>query len=219
MNDDKELKEIIDVSKAMASGDFKKEFKGELGGMLGSLAQQIDKTRRNLLEVLASFEAAGSEELPGAFSELSDLYQTIDDTSEKLLNLAEEVVGHSDRMSNMVEILRKELETVPHMPPTINEIFQKMQGTAKATKDDFLEILASLSFQDFAGQRIRKILMTIEWVEKKILEFIFLFEVKSDGKESMTKKNREMMKKMKDLSKPLDLKQDMVDEIFEGVGL
>lgn len=33
------------------------------------------------------------------------------------------------------------------------------------------------------------------------------------------KKKREMMRKMMDFSKPLDLQQDMVDEIFNGVGL
>jgi chemotaxis regulatin CheY-phosphate phosphatase CheZ len=79
-------------------------------------------------------------------------------------------------------------------------------------------MLASLSFQDFTGQKLKKVIVTLEDVEKKLLEFILLFGVKLDGGENEVKKE-EMIKRLTDESHSLDLKQDVVDEIFQDLGL
>lgn len=218
MKKDEDLKEILEVSRAMATGDFTKEFKQELEGKLGTLAQYIDKTRKSLFEISPLIADASSKEMPTASAQLSDLVETIDSAANKLLDLTEEVVGHSNRMNSLVNELKAEIEKVPDVPPTVKGILMEMDITNKAAKDDFLEMLASLSFQDFTGQKLKKVILTLEDVERKLLEFILLFGVKLDGGKNELKKE-EMIKRLTDESKPLDLKQDVVDEIFQDLGL
>lgn len=218
MRKDDDLKEVLEVSKAMATGDFSKEFKHELEGKLGTLAQYIDKTRKSLLEISPSITVAGSKEIPTASAQLSKLVETIDEAANKLLDLTEEVVGHSDRMNSLVNELKREIEKNPNASQAAKGILMEMDITNKAAKDDFLEILASLSFQDFTGQKMRKVMHTLEEVEKRLLEFILLFGIKLDGDEEELKKEG-MIEKLNDASQPLDLKQDVVDEIFRDLGL
>ena len=217
-DEDLKVKEIIEVSKAMATGDFTKEFKCELEGRLGTLAQYIDKTRKSLFEISPAIALAGSKEMPTASAQLSNLVGTIDEAANKLLDLTEEVVGHSDRMNSLVNELKGEIEKIPDVSPAAKGILMEMDVTNKAAKDDFLEMIASLSFQDFTGQKMKKVIFTLEEVEKKLLEFILLFGIKLDGGEEELKKE-EMIEKLNDESKPLDLKQDIVDEIFRDLGL
>ncbi|GAH15559.1 unnamed protein product, partial [marine sediment metagenome] len=73
----------------MAVGDFTKEFKCELEGKLGTLAQYIDKTRKSFFEISPLIADASSKEMPTASAQLSDLVETIDSAANKLLDFTE----------------------------------------------------------------------------------------------------------------------------------
>lgn len=208
------LTEIIDVTKAMSEGDFYKELNTKLQGELGDLARYIDKTRKKLQKLDPTISEA-TEKMPQASSQLSDITKATEEATHKVISITERVMDDHDVVSGKIKKLREAVTAGVIDGMAILKIARELEEINERNKNDLIEILTSLSFQDLTGQKIKKIVSLVEDVETRILELLISFGIK---KEDGTTKE-EMMEQLKDATKGLGANQGLVDDILKNLGM
>lgn len=208
------LAEIIDVTRAMSEGDFYKSVNTRLQGELGELARYIDKTRKNLQRLDPAISET-TEKIPQASSQLSDITKVTEEATHRVISITERVMDDHETVADKIKELRDAVTAAVIDGPAILRIARDIEEINDRNKNDLIEILTSLSFQDLTGQKIKKIVSLVEDVETRILELLISFGIKrEDGA-----KKEEMMGQLKDAAKGLGVNQGLVDDILKNLGM
>lgn len=206
------LAELIDATKAMSEGNFYKELNTKLQGELGELARYIDKTRKGL-QKLDPHISSVSGKIPQASIHLFDITKATEEATHKVLSITEKVMDDQEKMSEKIAKLRDAATAAALDGPAILKIAREIEEINNRNKDDLIEILTALSFQDLTGQKIKKIVALVQDVEMRILQLLMSFGlVKEDWHE-------EVLEKLKDPEKRLDASQGLVDDILKKLGM
>lgn len=206
------LSEIIDATRAMSEGDFSRDINTKMQGEMGELARYIDKTRKSL-QKLDPAATVTANNIPHASNQLFDIAKATEEGTHKVLSITEKILDNQDAISNMVKELRDVATSKVVDSSAILKIARDVEAATSQNKDDLVEILTSLSFQDLTGQKIKKIVALVEDVETRILEILIAFGIKKmdEGK------RHDMMEQLK-VADPA-LKQDLVDDILKNLGM
>ena len=203
------VKELLDVTRDMANGNFSRKVESELYGELGDLARYINITLKKLQSVEPSMRLT-SEEIPAASSRLSDITKATEEATHRIMELTEKVLDNHDQISSGLEKIKG----------SDGADLKEIGGVERLVSDDknsLIEIITCLSFQDLTGQKIKKIMEMMKEVESRIVELIVTFGLKAsnDGKGLNEKEGI-----MKELKMPAtdDLKQDLVDDMLKRFG-
>lgn len=208
------LAEIVDATRAMSEGDFYKSVNTKLQGELGDLARYIDKTRKNL-QKLDPAVSETTEKMPQASTQLSDITKATEAATHKIMSFTEKVMDYEEIVSGKIKELREAATARTVDSTAILRIAREIEDINDRSKNDLIEILTALSFQDLTGQKIKKIVTLVGEVEAKILELLISFGIK---KEDGARKE-EMMGQLKDASKGLGVNQGLVDDILKNLGM
>lgn len=208
------LAEIVDATRAMSEGDFYKSVNTKLQGELGDLARYIDKTRKNL-QKLDPAVSETTEKMPQASTQLSDITKATEAATHKIMSFTEKVMDYEEIVSGKIKELREAATARTVDSTAILRIAREIEDINDRSKNDLIEILTALSFQDLTGQKIKKIVTLVGEVEAKILELLISFGIKKEG----GARKEEMMGQLKDASKGLGVNQGLVDDILKNLGI
>lgn len=204
------LKELVESAKAMSEGNFYKEVNTKLKGELGDLARFINITMQNL-QFLDPPVRESSQRMPEVSSQLFDVNKAAEEATHKVLSLTEKILEDQEALSLQISKLKNVVETTKPVNGDLHDIIGELKRINEEDKNGLIEILSNLSFQDLTGQKIKKVMVTLEEVQTRLLECIMAFgiTIKDEG---------EIISQLKDSSVSKDLKQDLVDEILRELG-
>ncbi|MBI5682311.1 MAG: protein phosphatase CheZ [Deltaproteobacteria bacterium] len=211
--EDVNMKEVIDVAKALADGNLNRGLKPEqLHGVLAELAVHLEKIRQNFLVIDPNIKDT-SEKVPETSSQLMDIDKTLSTAADSLMLLTEDLMTDHEMIETLLNRLLQWGEGLNMLDndsvarTTINEL----GAINKKSKANLMEVFANLSFQDLAGQKIMKMKNLIEGIEARLLEVLVIF-----GHHKDKTKRDEMLKGLKESGGVL--KQDLVDDIMNNLG-
>ena len=196
------IDEIVDAARAMSQGDFKHEIKEELYGQLGDIARYINATIKRMQSVEPSI-AHASDKIPQASVQLSEISKATEEATHNIMTQVEKVLDNQDLIIHHTE----SAERGNDLPNSLSEV----RNVVSENREILLDIITGLSFQDLTGQKIKMIVGLIEDVEKRLLQLIVTFGLKS-------KDTNEDDSSLKEFSDNPTLKQDVVDNILKEFG-
>ena len=211
---DSSVKKLADMAKAMSEGDFNKAFNTEIKGELGRLAKYLDETRKKLQFIDCPIKAS-TKNFPEASNQLMDITKETEAATHKIISLTEKVIDGQNVLTDQLQDLKGSTHNLSNNN-NIKSVIKNIETINESNKEDLISLLTALSFQDLTGQKVKKILSLVQDIETKILELLLSFGLNVDEESNSKdkKKKEEMITELKDSSKPIDLKQDIVDEIL-----
>ena len=201
-NSSNDIDQLVDAARAMSQGDFKHEIKEELYGQLGDIARYINTTIKRMQSVEPGI-ADASGKIPQASVQLSEISKATEEATHNVMTQVEKVLDNHDLIIHHTE----SAERGNDLPNSLGEV----RNVVSENREILLDIITGLSFQDLTGQKIKKIVGLIEDVEKRLLQLIVTFGLKS-------KDAAEDDSTLKEFSDNPTLKQDVVDNILKEFG-
>lgn len=212
MVEKKELLEIINATKAMSEGDFRKAASTEMRGELGELVKYIDKTRKNLQKLSAAVPGS-LEGIPQASSQLYEITRETEEAINRVISITEKVIEKEELVSNKFREIREATAAKVADVPAIIRIAGEIEEMRGQNRNDLVDILASLSFQDVTAQKMRKTVALVQNIEVRMLELLVSFGiVKEDW-------HGDMIEQLKDPANGLGASQGGVDDILKALGM
>ena len=196
------IEKMVEVTKAMAEGDFHQEINENLYGQIGELARYINSTIKKLQCVEPNI-AQVFDKIPEASVQLSEISKYTEEATLNVMEQVEHVLDSQDSILHKIEAIGKGEDAVI----TAGEIKQIVLDN----KESMMDIITGLSFQDLTGQKIKVIIGLIEEVEKRMLQLVVTFGLKS-------KEDKDETYKQIELTENTTLKQDLVDNILKEFG-
>ncbi|HBI24008.1 MAG TPA: hypothetical protein DDX84_07395 [Nitrospiraceae bacterium] len=199
---DPAIEKIVEVTKAMADGNFTQEIDVNLYGQVGEIARYINATLKKLQSIEPNI-AQASDKIPEASMQLSEITKATEEATHSIMGQVERVLDSQDViLHNLFSI-----EKGNGVQNSAGEIKQIVLDN----KETLLDIITGLSFQDLTGQKIKAIISLIEEVEKRVLQLIVTFGLKD-------KAALEVDSPLMDLSGKSALNQNVVDNLLEEFG-
>jgi len=201
--------ELVDMARALSEGDFDREFQQAFQGELGQLASYLDAVRQTLRSIS---DAAGSSSylIPEAANGVAEIYQHAENGVNSILDVVDNMSVDQEAAGALLAAHAKgELK---------NGEVLKLQEITDKTRRGLMSLIGYLSFQDVLRQRVEKVQALIENLEKKTLELVVKFKVKSN--ELVIKEGegeKVLREEVKELSGEIGLDQSLVDELLNGL--
>jgi len=164
------IDEIVDAARAMSQGDFQHEIKEELYGQLGDIARYINATIKKMQTVEPSITHA-SDKIPQASVQLSEISKATEAATHNVMSQVEKVLDNH-------ELIIHHTESAERSSDPANSLIE-VKNVVSENRDILMDIITGLSFQDLTGQKIKVIVGLIEDVEKRLLQLIVTFGLKS----------------------------------------
>lgn len=198
----KDIGELVDAARAMSQGDFKHEIKEELYGQLGDIARYINATIKKMQFAEPNL-AHASDKIPQASMQLSEISKATETATHNIMSQVEKVLDNHDVIMHHTESAER--------GNNASKSLEEVKNLISEDREILLDIITGLSFQDITGQKIKTIVGLIEDVEKRLLQLIVTFGLKS-------KNSNEDINSLKEYSDNPTLKQDVVDNILKEFG-
>ncbi len=199
------VRELIEMAQALSEGDFDKKFQQHFQGELGSLASYLESLRQDLKTASAATNASASM-IPQAAKEMSEISRQAEVGVNSILELVEGLLADHDKMAGILNSLNTEA--------TSAEV--QLRALSKKSRDALMSLLGHLSFQDVVRQRLEKVRIIIEVVEKKIWELLVKFKVKVNERAIKEGDGRVfLVEELKDLPQGAGVDQEIVDQLLK----
>lgn len=196
------IDQVVEAARAMSQGDFQHEIKEDLYGQLGEIARYINATIKRMQSIEPNL-AHASDKIPQASVQLSEISKATEEATHIVMSQVEKVLDNHDVIMHHTE----SAERGDNASISMGEVKQ----VVSENKEILMDIITGLSFQDLTGQKIKVIVGLIEEVEKRLLQLIVTFGLKS-------KDANEGNDTLKEFSDKPTLKQDVVDNILKEFG-
>jgi methyl-accepting chemotaxis protein len=200
------VSELVDMARALSQGDFEREFHQAFQGELGQLASYLEDVRQTLRSIA---DAAGSSVclIPEAATGVAEIYQHAENGVNSILDTV-------DAMSADQEAANALISAHPDGDFSAEDLRNLQEITAK-TRSGLASLIGYLSFQDVLRQRVEKVQRLIEDMEKRTLELVVKFGIKTH--EQCIKEGegeRIVCDEVKELSGEIGLDQSLVDQLL-----
>lgn len=196
------MKNIVEVTKAMAEGDFNREIDEKIYGQIGELARYINSTIKKLQAIEPNM-AHVTGTIPEASIQLADIAKSTEKATHVIMEHVEHVLDSQDVILDKVEAIESGGDVV--------KVSSEIRQITLDNKEAMMEIITGLSFQDITGQKIKAIIALIGEVEKRIIQLIITFGIQ-------TKENVDENISKIEFTQNDTLKQDLVDNILKEFG-
>ncbi|MEE8575372.1 MAG: protein phosphatase CheZ [Thermodesulfobacteriota bacterium] len=207
-----ELKAVTELLAEGSKGpeiDYKALYE-RLTTALADVALHIEKVRTNLMDVRPGL-IDSSESLPQTSGHLGDIDKTLADAADILLQITERAIDDNEKSSTLLSNIQDKVGSGDSVAASsINELI----SMNTESKGQLMEVLANLSFQDLAGQKIKKVNTLIEEVETRILKILVVLGYTRGGD---AVKKEEILSELEGSGGKLN--QNLVDDILKDFGL
>lgn len=196
--------ELVDMARALSEGDFERQFQVAFQGELGQLASYLEDVRQTLRSIS---EAASSSfyVFPQAVDGVAEIYQH----AEKGVNSILDVVDGMSADQEQAAALLAAHDGLKNLD------ISKLKEITDKTRRSLMSLIGYLSFQDVLRQRVEKVQALIENLEKRSLELLVKFGVKTNEQDLKEGKGEHMLRdQVKELSGEIGLDQALVDQLL-----
>ncbi|MFH1148187.1 MAG: protein phosphatase CheZ [Pseudomonadota bacterium] len=146
-----------------------KTFKEEAAGGNGGRNQDAQQKAENML----------SE----ASTQLDYIFKSTEEAATKILDIVEKNMNTQEQV---LALLEEEASKNPD-----NELINKLKSINQGIQNDYIEVMTALSFQDLTGQRIKKVLSFLSFVENEIFRILVSTGIKMKEKAASPDKDVE----------------------------
>lgn len=180
-----DLHELVEAARRMADGQFQELVAVQAKGEIGRLAYFINQTMRNLQQ-LDPAVGGSSRRLPQMSGQLSEVVETTEQASMRVLNEIEQMVEEQMAVEEGLRRLATRLEAGQAHDPQQRATMQTLQelrvlhGRAQGRA---IEIMSAMEFQDITAQRIKKSIALISEVQNRLLRLLVLFNIPPNGRD------------------------------------
>nr|MBI3614268.1 protein phosphatase CheZ [Nitrospirota bacterium] len=188
----------------------------ELYRKVVEVSRFINATVRTVSDMEASAGPAFGS-LPQVSAQLSDLTKLTEDGTHRVMGLTEEIQDGRAEATKLLDQLDG-LAVQAKLDVGISDRIASIKRLLLADDKRLLDIMTALSFQDLVGQRVKKILVILDDVQRRLLEMIVLFGCKPEGNGRKEDNRAGQMLKELEASRTTALQQDLVDDILGECG-
>lgn len=201
--------ELVDMARALSEGDFDREFEQYFQGELGQLASYLDEVRQTLRSI-CSVAGSSAYLIPQAADGVSEIYKHAENGVNSILDMVDRMSADQEDAGALLAAHAKgELK---------NGEVLKLQEITENTRRGLMSVIGYLSFQDVLRQRVEKVQELIESVQKKTLELLVKFKVKTNEQVIKDGEGENVLREeVKELSGEMGLDQSLVDELLNGL--
>lgn len=200
------VSELVDMARALSEGDFERQFQEAFQGELGELASYLEDVRQTLRSIS---EAASNSfyVIPEAANGVAEIYQHAENGVNSILDVVDGMSGDQEEAAALLAArAHEELK---------GSDLRKLQEITDKTRHGLMSLIGYLSFQDVLRQRVEKVQGLIENLEKRSLELLVKFGVKTNEQGIKEGKGELMLRdQVKELSGEIGLDQALVDQML-----
>ncbi len=196
--------ELVDMARALSEGDFERQFQAAFQGELGQLASYLEDVRQTLRSIS---EAASSSfyVFPQAVDGVAEIYQHAEKGVNSILDVVDGMSADQEEAAALLAAY-DEHKTVD---------VGKLREISDKTRRSLMSLIGYLSFQDVLRQRVEKVQALIENLEKRSLELLVKFGVKTNEQDIKEGKSEHILRdQVKELSGEIGLDQALVDQLL-----
>ena len=209
-----ELQELLAAARGMAEGDFTRTVNVRARGVVGELAAYINRTLRNL-QTLDPTVKGSSREIPKVAQHLTEIIQTTEDATNRVLEQAEHLI---DEQARVEQGLSRATEMLHHAPSTPSlqgcvKILEEVKAIQRQSQGRAMDIMAAMEFQDLTTQKIQKLIGLVAEVEGRLLQLLVMFRIEDAAVEGEASDQILATCAMNDAAL---CDQDLVDQLLAG---
>ena len=199
---------------AEATGEDNISLFGEVGEITKYLNEMLGK-----IQSAESVMESVSEELPLGTDQISEVTRNTEEATQKILDDTEKVGENHDLMSVQLESLKatlfdESLRSQEKVKADVKELCRLIEDN----KQVMFNLVGTLSFQDPAGQQLRKVSHMLQTLQSRMLKMVITFGKKVRGDVVPKKKEEELLSELEYSSEGEAIDQDLVDSVLKGYG-
>jgi chemotaxis protein CheZ len=183
---------------------------------LGKLAKDLNEILMRQ-DVVESQIHSASEDLPQLSNQLTDVSRFTEEETHKILEYTEKVIDRNGalaaRLKETGAIIREQVTNGTEIGARIGEMAALVENNNK----NLMDILTGLSFQDLAGQRMKRMDVILQDLQSRILKLVVTYGMKKSRDPSRPSRKREMLRELES-STGARLAQCEVNKILEEFG-
>lgn len=198
------VSELVDMARALSEGDFERQFQAAFQGELGQLASYLEDVR----QTLRSISDAASNSfyvIPEAANGVAEIYQHAENGVNSILDVVDGMSADQEKAAALLAA-QDEIKAVE---------VRKLREITDKTRYSLMSLIGYLSFQDVLRQRVEKVQGLIENLERRSLELLVKFGVKTNEQDIKEGKGEHILRdQVKELSGEIGLDQALVDQLL-----
>jgi chemotaxis protein CheZ len=187
-----------------------------LYGELGGLAKDLNNMLMRQEDVESQVKAA-SEDLPLLSNQLLDVNRFTEEETHKILEYTEKVLDNHALIAARLRETKIMLSGEPLDRPGLEKKLGEMTGLVKENNKVLMDILTGLSFQDLAGQRMKRMDVILQDLQSRILRLVVTYGMEKRNEDKCVSKKRELLNELQS-STGVKLAQGEVNDILKEYG-
>lgn len=192
------------------------EMPGGLYEALGNIAKDLNQILMKQ-EIVESQIKSASEDLPLLSDQLSDVNRFTEEETHKILEYTEKVMDNHGSLGTKIREIQGVLNGNVFDPAEIREKLHKVGNVIDENNKILMNILTGLSFQDLAGQRMKRMDVILQDLQARILKLVVTYGMKKKDEEAKVSKQRELLNELES-STGVKLAQGEVNDILKEFG-
>ncbi len=190
----------------------------DLYGEVGELAQCLNGIVGKLQSAGSMMESV-SNQLPSGTDELLEVSRKTEEATQKILDDADVVIDNHDLMSARIESLNERLSSEAlNGEIALKEDIAVLSGLLEENKKTMFHLVGTLSFQDPAGQQLRKVTAMLKSFQSRILKMVVTFGQQSSDARVDEDRQEELLSELEYSSDGEQLEQGLVDTVLKEYG-
>ncbi|MEW6327187.1 MAG: protein phosphatase CheZ [Thermodesulfobacteriota bacterium] len=210
------------LDRAINEGRFYKYMSEEFQQGITGLFKEISDFKKAAVQTGVSCPPDTQEKaeqmLSEASTQLAYIFKSTEEAATKILDIIEKNMGVQERMSALLE---KE-----GAKGSDNGFVDELKAITRGIQNDYVEIMTTLSFQDLTGQRIKKLVGFLSFIENEVLRLLISTGMKIKEKEAYPDKDAEQIISEAEARTDITLKgpqdgtsQADIDKLLADLGL
>ncbi|PWB43515.1 MAG: hypothetical protein C3F12_12700 [Candidatus Methylomirabilota bacterium] len=187
-----DLSALVEAARRMADGEFREMVTVQTKGEIGRLAAFINQTMQNLQE-LDPAVGTTSRRLPKMIGQLSEVVQTTEQASLRVLDEIERIADEQTAMGRDLQqltILLDEDWGKPDRRDAAIQTLTRLRQVHGRVQGRAVEIMSAMEFQDITAQHIQKSMTLIREIHDRLLRLLVLFNIPPDDKDGTDVDNK-----------------------------
>lgn len=136
-------------------------------GIYRELSAEMRDGLKNIYQQLSTASAAGSVAVPDqlfseASSQLKEVVKATETAAMDIMDIVEKQLADTEKTQAALAEMRRQFGECPQIA--------ELEERNKALAADLTSVLTRLSFQDIAGQRIKKVMAALNTLEQSVVE-------------------------------------------------
>ncbi|MDP3029981.1 MAG: protein phosphatase CheZ [Deltaproteobacteria bacterium] len=156
------------LDRAINEGRFYRYMSEEFQEGMTGLFKEISNFKKTTVQTepscLPDTQEKAEKMLSEASTQLDYIFKSTEEAATKILDIIEKNMGVQERT---LALLEKEGAKVSN-----NGFVDELKAINREIQNDYVEIMTTLSFQDLTGQRIKKVVGFLSFIENEVLRLL-----------------------------------------------